>query len=67
MANDKPEIRFGIGTVARDGGQAVAVACFFLKTPDAEQHYGAGMFSRAYRRARDIQTSSFRNFFTRWV
>jgi 2-keto-4-pentenoate hydratase/2-oxohepta-3-ene-1,7-dioic acid hydratase in catechol pathway len=25
MANGKPEIRFGIGTVARDGGQAVAV------------------------------------------
>ena len=46
---------------------AVAVTGFFLKIPDAEQHYGAGMFSRVYRRARDIQTSSFRNFFTRWV
>ena len=46
----------------------VLIACVFLNSPaPREQNYGAGMFSRAYRSARAIQTSSSRNFSTRRV
>jgi hypothetical protein len=45
------------------------VMIFYLAAPrlgaELTEHYAAEIFSRAYRRARVIQTSSFRSFSTR--